>query len=701
VPALNKKLVIIFALLIFTGCAHSLHAQESLLSVMETEPEFISPELMTGENNIIYIGDLWRFMPGDSLAWASPEYDDSDWEAASTNLTHADLSFIEWEGIGWFRKTFRVAPELRETPVALLIDRHFGASEIYLNGVKIHELGVFSTDPSLVQTYSKNNPLVIVFPDKEEHVLAVRFINPDIAETDGQIGYNGFRFLLADWESYQGNHFSFIAEWTSRNMFYIGVLLTFAIIHFFLFVFYPAEIKNLFFSLFVGLLAVLAYLFYRIEMSSSTFDAIYIFRFISITEVIVLAFAARFTHSIDNNTAPFYSNAIILTGVAAAILIWIYPLETVWLKELLVILFMLEILRTVGVMFYHNLRGVWILGAGVLMFVLGLAYSIMVNFDFIDGNLQTGNMFGAGFLVFSMSIYLSREFASTQKNLLQKLEEVKILSQKTLQQEKMNKKREIERRLLEAENSRKSKELEEARQLQLSMLPKNMPEIPGLDIAVYMDTATEVGGDYYDYSFNKNGSLLLAIGDATGHGMKAGIMVAAAKSYFHTFAHESDRLAMLKKISSGLRNLNLKMMYMGMMLIHYRHDSVEIATAGMPPALHYSYAERRVRRVQLKGLPLGSKVDYPYQSHTFEFKNGDVLLLMSDGLTELFNPNRDMLELEKIEELLNCVAENSAADIIECYSQLIKSWADGLEPHDDITMMVLKKNGINHQIPEN
>lgn len=688
---MNKILPLILALLFLTGCTHSLHAQESLFPIMESEPELISPELMAGDNNIIYIQDLWRFMPGDSLVWADPGYDDTAWELASTNLTQADLSFIEWEGIGWFRKTFRVTPDLREKPVALLIDRHFGASEIYLNGVKINELGVFSTDPSRVQTYSKNNPLVIVFPDKEVHVLAVRFINPDIAETGGLMDYNGFRFLLADWESYQGTHFSFIAEWTSRNMFYIGVLLTFAVIHFFLFVFYPAEKRNLYFSLFVGLLAVLAYLFYRIEMSSATFDAVYIFRFISITEVIVLAFAARFTHSIDNHTAPFYSNAIILTGVAAAILIWIYPIETVWLKELLVILFMLEILKTVGVMFYHNLRGVWILGLGVVMFVLGLAYSILVNFDFIEGNLQTGNMFGAGFLVFSMSIYLSREFASTQKNLLQKLEEVKILSRKTLQQEKVNKKREIEKRLLEAEHSRKSKELEEARQLQLSMLPKKMPEIPGLDIAVFMETATEVGGDYYDYSINNNGSLLLAIGDATGHGMKAGIMVAAAKSYFHTFAQEHDRLAMLKKISSGLRNLNLKMMYMGMMLIHYRHDSVEIATAGMPPALHYNHEERRVKRIELKGLPLGSKVDFPYQSHSFEFNDGDVLLLMSDGLTELFNPGREMLELERIEEMLECAATQSAADIIARFSQLIESWADGADPHDDITMMALKK----------
>lgn len=691
IVALKKNLILLFVIICLVGFSNCLLAQDTLFEFPDSDIESISAEMMTGDNNIIYIQDQWKFMPGDSLHWAEPAYDDSQWDLTSTNLTNADLSFIEWDGLGWFRKKFKVAPELRGKPVALLIDRHFGASEIYLNGNKIHELGTFSTDPAQVYTYSRSNPLVIVFPDIEEHVVAVRFINPDIDETDSQIGYNGFRFLLADWETHQGSHFHFIAQWTSQNMFYIGVLLAFAIIHFLLFAFYPAEKRNLYFSLFVGLLAVLAYLFYRIEMSNSTFDAIYIIRFISIAEVIVLAFAARFTHSIDQFSSPIFSNAIVITGITGAVIIWLYPLETVWLKELIVILFMIEILRTVAVMFYKNLRGAWILGLGIIMFLTGLLYSILVNFDLAEGNLQTANMIGAGFLVFSMSIYLSREFASTQKHLLQKLEEVKFLSKRSLQQEKINKKREIEKRLLEAEHDRKSNELEEARQLQLSMLPTRMPSLPGFDIAVFMDTATEVGGDYYDYSLNNNGSLLLAIGDATGHGMKAGIMVTAAKSYFHTLAHKHDGLTMLKKISVGLRNLNLKMMYMSMMLIELNKNNVEISTAGMPPALHYSCKDHRINRITLKGLPLGSKINYPYKKYSFELNRGDVLLLMSDGLTELFNKEREMLELERVEEYLMDAACKSANDIIASFSRLIESWAGGMDPHDDITMMVLKK----------
>jgi ligand-binding sensor domain-containing protein len=88
------------------------------------------------------------------------------------------------------------------------------------------------------------------------------------------------------------------------------------------------------------------------------------------------------------------------------------------------------------------------------------------------------------------------------------------------------------KKFLQLENDRKTKELEEARQLQLSMLPKELPKLPHLDIAVYMKTATEVGGDYYDFHLHIDGTLTVILGDATGHGMMSGMMVSIMKSLF-------------------------------------------------------------------------------------------------------------------------------------------------------------------------
>ena len=79
------------------------------------------------------------------------------------------------------------------------------------------------------------------------------------------------------------------------------------------------------------------------------------------------------------------------------------------------------------------------------------------------------------------------------------IETVKELSKQKIESERIEKERELEQKLLAADNLRKTKELDEARALQLSMLPKELPRLPNLEIAAKMLTATEVGGDYYDF----------------------------------------------------------------------------------------------------------------------------------------------------------------------------------------------------------
>ena len=74
-----------------------------------------------------------------------------------------------------------------------------------------------------------------------------------------------------------------------------------------------------------------------------------------------------------------------------------------------------------------------------------------------------------------------------------------------------------------AEEARREQELEQARRLQLSMLPVAVPNLPGVEVGWMMETATEVGGDYYDYSL-VDGTVTIVLGDATGHGMQAGVM---------------------------------------------------------------------------------------------------------------------------------------------------------------------------------
>jgi len=249
---------------------------------------------------------------------------------------------------------------------------------------------------------------------------------------------------------------------------------------------------------------------------------------------------------------------------------------------------------------------------------------------------------------------------------------------------------EAEARALKAENDRKAHELEQARRLQLSMLPEKLPVMSNLDIATYMKTATEVGGDYYDYKLNGNGTLTLAIGDATGHGLHAGTMVAATKSLFNALADQPDPVQTLRKISQALKEMGFAQMYMAMTLAKIQGRQMILSSAGMPYALVYSTVTHDVEKVVLKGMPLGSFPGYPYQRKEINLNKGDTVLFMSDGITEMFSERKETLGEERLMSLFAEAVSKSPGDIIEYLMRAGEEWANGHIQEDDITLVVLK-----------
>lgn len=243
---------------------------------------------------------------------------------------------------------------------------------------------------------------------------------------------------------------------------------------------------------------------------------------------------------------------------------------------------------------------------------------------------------------------------------------------------------------IEAENEARAKELEEARQLQLSMLPRKVPQLPNLEIAAYMKTATEVGGDYYDFHLSDNGTLTIVVGDATGHGLKAGTVVTATKSLFNHLAHLPDIPNILAESSRALKQMNLRSLFMAMTMVKLNGNSLTISSAGMPPVLIYRAASREVEVIQLTGLPLGSVTNYAYRQQRFALDPGDIVVLMSDGFPERFNKAGEMLGYAKAQEILAAGAHFAPQSIIAHYVNVGKQWADGCAQDDDVTFVVVK-----------
>jgi serine phosphatase RsbU (regulator of sigma subunit) len=250
----------------------------------------------------------------------------------------------------------------------------------------------------------------------------------------------------------------------------------------------------------------------------------------------------------------------------------------------------------------------------------------------------------------------------------------------------------LERQLLEAEDARKTRELEAARAIQLSMLPETLPDYPTVRLGACLVTASEVGGDYYDVDLHEQ-VLTLVIADVTGHGLRAGMMTAVAKSLFTHSARDGDLEGLMGHTSATLERMALPGgMAIALGLVRVRDYAVEIVGAGLPAALHYRVADRRVETIPLDGLPLGFvlPIETPYTYRRLIAEPGDTIVLMTDGLIELFNEVDEMFGISQAAQVLTQVAERPPQAVAQALHQAGLTWANGRPADDDLTIVVLQ-----------
>ena len=248
----------------------------------------------------------------------------------------------------------------------------------------------------------------------------------------------------------------------------------------------------------------------------------------------------------------------------------------------------------------------------------------------------------------------------------------------------------LSRQQLEVENKRTSDELASVKELQLSMLPKKSPSLESIDIAFHMATATEVGGDYCDYTNGYDESLSFAIGDATGHGARASTMVMATKMLFNEHATRKTVSGFLRHASSTIKNLKLPKLYMAFAFGRISGNKLEISGAGIPPAILYRSRTSSIEFINLKGLPLGTFFLSNYEEEECLLETGDILLLMTDGVTELQNSAGEMYETEIIEKQIKESSNLSAQEMVNKLFEHANIWRGNEPLHDDMTMLVLK-----------
>jgi serine phosphatase RsbU (regulator of sigma subunit) len=363
------------------------------------------------------------------------------------------------------------------------------------------------------------------------------------------------------------------------------------------------------------------------------------------------------------------------------------PRKAIWPNNFLVMLGM-AVITANGVMFVIHKkapigREMRPILAGALFFVLMVVNTNLVAEGLVPWRLSLEPL---GMLVFVICLgyaIVQRYFAKER--------EVLTMTYELRESELRIQTAEAQARAIEAENQRRAQELEEARQLQLLMLPKSAPQLPHLEVAAYMKPATEIGGDYYDFHLAADGTLTVAVGDATGHGLKASTVVTATKSLFAAFAQQPDITHIFQQASQALKRMNLRSLFMAMAIIKIHDHRLLISSAGMPPVLIYRASNRSVEEIAIGGMPLGSVKNYPYRQQETTILLGDVIMLMSDGLPERFNGGGETLGYTRGSEILKEVAEQSPEEIIDHFVRAGEAWAAGRPQDDDVTFVVLKR----------
>jgi serine phosphatase RsbU (regulator of sigma subunit) len=261
--------------------------------------------------------------------------------------------------------------------------------------------------------------------------------------------------------------------------------------------------------------------------------------------------------------------------------------------------------------------------------------------------------------------------------------------ERLIQEERSRRDHEIERTLLEAEVERATAELEDARRFQLSLLPKRLPQHDHFELAVEMRTATEVGGDYYDFLLSGDGILTAALGDATGHGARAGTMVTVIKSLFSAHPPGDSLAEFLAEAGRAIRSMELGRMAMALTLARLRSGRLTLAAAGMPPALLFRRASETLEEISCAGMPLGS-FDVAYRETEIPVAPGDTLLMMTDGLPELPNAAGEPFGYVRCEETFSKCALEPPGQIVTSFVEAASGWAGSEAPADDVTLVVLR-----------
>lgn len=235
--------------------------------------------------------------------------------------------------------------------------------------------------------------------------------------------------------------------------------------------------------------------------------------------------------------------------------------------------------------------------------------------------------------------------------------------------------------------------------VQRSLIPQAAPKIEGLDVAGRSVSCEEVGGDYFDFLFGPEYStekLQVVIGDVSGHGVDAALLMSSARAFIRTRAAQTGRPSQV--VSQMNRDLAWDMgdsghfMTLFFIEIDPRHGTAHWVRAGHEPALMYKPEEDRFEELVGLGLPLGVDKSFGYTDYEIDdLSAGTIIALGTDGIWEASDAGGHAFGKERFRQIVRASAKENSAAILQKVFDEVNHFSKGLLPHDDITLVVIKK----------
>jgi serine phosphatase RsbU (regulator of sigma subunit)/anti-sigma regulatory factor (Ser/Thr protein kinase)/transposase/TolA-binding protein len=251
-----------------------------------------------------------------------------------------------------------------------------------------------------------------------------------------------------------------------------------------------------------------------------------------------------------------------------------------------------------------------------------------------------------------------------------------------------------------AEQERLQKEMQVAQEIQQILLPSEFPEIDGFEIASYYEAAKEVGGDYFDFVEVDKDTLGIVVADVSGKGVPGSLVMTMIRTALRTEARGNKNAAdVLARVNDFVINDIKRGMFVTIfyLILDSKNRIINYASAGHNPMILYRLSTKKSFYLNPRGFPIG--INLPdkdlfknsIESDTLRLKEGDVLIIYTDGITEAMNPNRERFGDERFLSTIRQYGLRKVDPLVDKIRDEITLFTEGHAQSDDITLVAVKE----------